>query len=215
MLVHQVRGVRSPQRFHGDSNFVAATPITEAFQYNAWLQLKIRKSRIGPTSITQKYFEGQSSMQFIENLINDSMSKILKAVQGGHSVASVGSLDLSGMEERNRAPDNMATRSFNVQPPSSGNSTTFGTSGAFARLQNSVKKRLSPDATALNTDNGAQNGIIDVGQKPAVDTNDDANRRNNGRNSPRLILRFKRALSSSVRLYWRVLNAILTKKAKK
>ena len=96
MLVHQVRGVRSPQRFPGDGSFVAATPITEAFQYNAWLQQKIRKSKIGPTSATQKYFEGESSMQFIENLINDSMSKMLKSVQGGHSVASVGSLDLSG-----------------------------------------------------------------------------------------------------------------------
>ena len=68
-----------------------------------------------------------------------------------------------------------------MQPPSSGNSTTFGSSGAFARLQNSIEKRLIPGVTALHNDNGSQIGIADVSQKPVVDTSDDANRRNNGR----------------------------------
>ena len=213
MLVHQVRGVRSPQRSPGFKDYVAATPITEAFQYNSWLQQKIKKSKIGPTSMTQKCFDQceKSPLKFMEDLLNQSISNISTIIT---QPRRSGIFNLN--DDSNNSINSIA------QPPRSrlnsskkdGSPFTIGSrTGAFARLENTVKKRLSPEHHTTN-DNSSHNNNGTATNISSTSVGNSSPPMN-GNNSPRLRLRFNAALESSVKLYWRVLNALLINLSKK
>jgi hypothetical protein len=180
MMVHQVRSVLSPVRSPNNIlGAVEATPVTEAFQYNAWLRCTVQVSPKGPSDVLMRCFEKCQSSPL--ESISGRLEDMLNCLRVNEDVPVVGTLNL---DEDALGKSKLA----------SGIGIQRGQISLVRRSDGVMRRAFSTVANGGSTSSGR-------GRRDDVDTSPNASRRTG--------LRFNRALDLSVRLYWRVLGKIV------